>query len=303
MITLLSGGTGTPKLIQGMLRVVKPSELAVVVNTAEDKWLSHGYFSPDIDTVVYTLAGLVDEATWHGIKGDTCRTHEALKMLGGSEYLRIGDRDRATHIWRGEQLRAGKTLSEITRQQCDTFGIEAEVIPMSNDPVETVIDTEAGEMDLHEFWVKNKGEPFVKGVRFKGIERAGACPEAVEAVECADRVIIGPSNPVTSIHPIISLKEMRGVLSKEAGKVVAVSPIVGQSAFSGPAEKLMRAFDIAVSVKGVADFYRGLTSSLVVDTSEKQGDLNGVNHLKADIVLDSLERRKVLAEFLLGARL
>ena len=300
MITVLSGGTGTPKLIQGLLKVVDEKDLSVIVNTAEDHWLPHGYFSPDIDTVVYTVAGIVDDCTWHGIKGDTHITHDVLRSLGSDEYLRIGDRDRATHIWRGELMRDGKTLSEVTRMQCKALGVESNVLPMSDDRVETVIETPQGALDLHEFWVKNRGEPNVNKVYFNRDSSADACSDAAIAIRDADRIVIGPSNPVTSIHPIISLPQIDRLLRKHRDKTIAVSPLVGGSAFSGSAEKLMRAFDIDVSISGIAKFYRDYAAHLIVDTSEKTQQVDGVNIHKTGIVMNCLDDKKSLAEYVLG---
>jgi len=303
MITVLSGGTGTPKLIQGLLNVSDEKNLSVIVNTAEDHWLAHGYFSPDVDTVVYTFAGIVDDSTWHGIKGDAHMTHDALKSLGSDEYLRIGDRDRATHIWRGELMRAGTRLSKVTELQCKALGVKATVLPMSDNRVETVIETPLGDFDLHEFWVKKQGQPDVTGVRFDSDLDADACSAAAQATRDADRIIIGPSNPVTSIYPIISLPQISSALIENRNKVIAVSPIVGESAFSGPAEKLMRAFGIDVSVSGICEFYRDYAVHLIVDSSEKTPQVDGVNIHETGIIMNSLDDKTALAEYILGIEL
>jgi LPPG:FO 2-phospho-L-lactate transferase len=299
MITVISGGTGTPKLIRGLSKVIDERDLSVIVNTAEDQWLPHGYFSPDVDTVVYTLKGVIDDSTWHGVRGDTFSTHAALKKFGSSEYLRIGDMDRALHIWRGERMRAGEKLSHITKKHCSFLGVQANVYPMSDDLVQTAIITHEGDLGLHEFWVKKRGEPDVEGVRFDGMDEANACEEAVRAIEDAERVIIGPSNPVTSIYPIISLPEINKALKKGRGKVIAVSPIVGESAFSGPAEKLMKAFGIEVNARGVAEFYRNFIATLVVDSSEDLEGASGVAIVKSDIVMDTILKSEALSDFIL----
>ena len=300
MLILLSGGTGTPKLIQGFMELLPHEDISVIVNTAEDHWLPHGYFSPDIDTVVYTLAGLINDDAWHGIKDDTFYTHEKLRELGSSEYLKIGDRDRALHIWKGEELKKGLSFSEITDMHCEKFGVKASVIPMSNDPVETVIDCREGEMDLHRFWVKNRGSPEVENVRFTGIESAHACREAVKAIEKADKVIIGPSNPVTSILPIVSLSEISNTLNKNRDKVIGVSPFVGGGAISGPAEKLMNACVIEPSVRGLVEFYKDMVSKMIVDNVEETPDIiEGVEILKTNIIMDDLVKKKSLADYIL----
>ncbi len=303
MITVLSGGTGTPKLIQGLLTHLDQKDLRVIVNTAEDHWLPHGYFSPDVDTVVYTISGIVDDETWHGRKEDTHFTHDTLKTLDSSEYLRIGDRDRALHIWRGELIKAGVSLANITKKHCKALGVKADVIPMSNDRVESVIVTPQGELDLHEFWVKKGGEPRVEAVRIETSDGARACEDALDAIQNAKRIVIGPSNPVTSIYPIISFPEISGALKKNKEKVICISPIVGDSAFSGPAEKLMRAFGIEVSIIGIAEFYSDIASHLIVYSSEEILDIPGLKIHKTDITMDSLEKRKALAKYVMSVAL
>jgi LPPG:FO 2-phospho-L-lactate transferase len=303
MITLLSGGTGTPKLIQGLLTHLDQKNLSVVVNTAEDHWLPHGYFSPDVDTVVYTISGIVDDETWHGRKEDTHFTHETLTTLDSSEYLRIGDQDRALHIWRGELIKAGVSLLDITKKHCKAIGVKADVIPMSNGRVESVIVTPQGELDLHEFWVKKRGEPIVEAVYIKSSNGALPCEDALDAIQNAERIVIGPSNPVTSIYPIISFSEILSALKKNKEKVICISPILGDSAFSGPAEKLMRAFGIEVSIRGIAEFYGDVASHLIVDSSEEISDIPGLNIHKTDVLMDSLEKRKALAKYVLSVAL
>ena len=215
MITVLSGGTGTPKLLQGLKEIVQNNELTVIVNTAEDKWLSHGYFSPDVDTVLYTLAGIVDDSCWHGIKGDTFKTHEALNKLGDNEKLKIGDSDRATHIQRGSLMKSGLCLSDVIDIQRKALGITAKVVPMTDDRVETVVKTPEKNMEFHEFWVYNKGEPTVIDVDYKGISEASPSKGAVKAIKEAEKIIIGPSNPITSILPILSLKGITKEIKKK----------------------------------------------------------------------------------------
>ncbi len=185
MIAVLSGGTGTPKLLQGLKEVIqKEDQIAVIANTAEDRWLPHGYFSPDVDTVLYTFANLIDDKLWHGIKGDSFYTHEALLNIGYDEFLKIGDRDRAIHIARGELLKSMKLCRAIDVQR-QALGVNARVIPMSDDAIETIIKTPRGAMRFHEFWVKNKGKPRVLDVYYRGIEKAHACEKAVRAIEKA----------------------------------------------------------------------------------------------------------------------
>ncbi|WP_456329523.1 2-phospho-L-lactate transferase [Archaeoglobus sp.] len=261
---VLSGGTGTPKLLQGLKEV---ADFWVVVNTAEDVWVSGNKICPDIDSVIYALAEVIDDGKWWGIKGDTFITHERLKALGFDEGMMIGDLDRATHILRSEVLRAGKSLCDATKAVANAYGVNHEIFPMCEEEVSTIVVTDEGEMHFQEFWVVRKGEPEVKDVYFKGVERAKIPEEVKMRLEREDEVLIGPSNPITSIMPILSVEDFRKKLRDK--KVVAISPIIGKTPVSGPAGKLMRAKGYEVSPKGVADVYADFLDLLVVDESDE----------------------------------
>lgn len=252
------------------MSLLKPEELSVVVNTGEDVEISGLHISPDLDTVVYTLAGIINEETWYGIRGDTFFCHEMLKRLGHVELLRVGDQDRATKLYRTLMLRQGRTLSSITREICQKLGVQVNVMPMSDDRVQTLISTEAGVMQFHEFWVARGAKDKVLGVSFKGAERARPAPGVLEILERAERIIIGPSNPVTSIGPMLAIKKVREVLKKNPEKVLAVSPIIGNSPVSGPAGVLMSGLGYEVSPVGVARMYRGIVGVLVLDHSDSK---------------------------------
>ncbi len=308
MITVLSGGTGTPKLLQGLKEVVDNEEISVIVNTAEDKWLTHGYFSPDVDTVIYTFANKIDDTYWHGIKGDTFKTHATLMELGYNEGLKIGDMDRATHIQRGMLIKEGKSLSEAIDIQRKALGVEAQIIPMSDARVETVVKTTEKDMDFNEFWVANKGEPEVIDVKYKGVSNALPSKGAVEAIRKADMIIIGPSNPITSILPIISLKGMHREIEKKRKSCIAVSPIIGDRPLSGPAGKLMEAKGYGTNSISVAEIYKGLISKFVIDNLEKDSILEEINNMKlecfkTDTIMDSLEDKLGLAKYLIKMNL
>ena len=296
-IVVLSGGTGTPKLLQGLKELV--DDLTVIVNTAEDIWISGNKLCPDIDSVLYALAGIIDDVKWWGIKGDTFKTHEQLKKLGFDEFMMIGDLDRATHIFRSELLRQGYTLTEATRKLKNAFGVKAEVLPMCEEEVATIIVTPQGEMHFQEFWVKHKGKPDVLDIYFKGIEKAKATDDVIKALNGCDGVIIGPSNPITSIMPILLVKGVRERLRQK--KVVAVSPIIGNKPVSGPASKFMRAKGYDVSPLGVADVYADFLDVLVVDNSDANlvGRYRGIEIVATDTIMKSREDAKRLAEFLI----
>lgn len=299
MIAVLSGGTGTPKLLQGLARLVGMGKLSVIVNTAEDVEVSGLNVSPDIDTVVYTLAGIVNEETWYGIRGDTFTCHEMLKQLGEPELLRIGDRDRAVKLRRTLALKQGRPLSEVTQELCRQLGVRASVLPMSDDRVQTRVDTEAGPMSFHEFWVRRRAADRVKNVSFEGVEEARPAPGVLEAIKTASLIVIGPSNPVTSIGPILAIEDIREEIIRNRERVVAVSPIVGGAAVSGPAGELMRGLGYKVNPLGVARMYRGIIGTLILDWSDRKRaravEEFGVSAAFADVLMPNVAARVRLA--------
>ncbi len=259
---VLSGGTGTPKLLMGLKELVDPEDLSVVVNTAEDLWISGNLVSPDVDTVLYTLADIVDEVRWWGIRRDSFHTTGFLRTMGNPELLSLGDNDRAVHIFRSELIRQGVSLSMATRALANALGIKQEVTPMTDDLVSTLITTPDGEMHFQDFWVGLGGAPDVVRLRFEGIDQAMPSPGFLELLEKEDKVLIGPSNPVTSICPILDLPGVRERLKGK--KIVAVSPLVGNKPVSGPAAKFMKAVGVSADDDGVAELL-GYPDVFVVD--------------------------------------
>ncbi len=250
-VLVLSGGTGTPKLLLGLRRLVPERDITVVANTGEDLWISGNLVCPDIDSVLYTLSGRIDPRRMWGVRGDTFATHRQLAELGWREPLALGDLDRAAHIARSEMVRAGRTLTEATAALARRMGVRATVLPASDGPVATLIRTPEGEMHFQEFWVVRRGRPRVLGVRYALGRGSGPAPEVLRALRSHDALLIGPSNPATSVGPILAVlgRHVRGK------RVVAVSPIVGRRAFSGPAGKLLRGVGYPVSPRGVLEFY------------------------------------------------
>lgn len=289
---VLSGGTGTPKLLMGLKDL---ADFSVVVNTAEDVWISGNKICPDIDSVVYALAEIIDDEKWWGIRGDSFRTHEKLKELGYDEMMAVGDLDRATHILRSELLRKGKNLVEATKLVAEVYGVKHGIYPMCNEEVATTIVTPEGEMHFQEFWVKRKGVPEVVDLYFKGIEKARIPQEVLEVLKRDDEVLIGPSNPITSITPILSVEGFRKRLSGK--KVIAISPIVGNNPVSGPAGKFMKAKGFEVSAKGVFEVYRDFLSALVVDEADSK--LASGNTFATKTIMKSKEDAVRLSEFVL----
>ncbi len=303
---ILSGGTGTPKLLVGLKRVFEEEgeeELNIIVNTAEDVWISGNLVCPDIDSVLYALAGVIDEQKWWGIRDDGFVTHTALKKLNHDERLMLGDRDRATHIIRSELLRQGKRLTDATALLARSFGIAAKIniLPMTDDPgaVSTRIHTPEGELHFQDFWVSKKGEPEVSDVSFDGIAEVKPSEEVMNVLNSGSEevVLIGPSNPITSIGSILSLEGVRETLKRK--KVVAISPIMGNEPVSGPAGKFMRAKGFEVSPYGVFKCYEDFLDVLIIDTEDEctVRDKN-VEVIKTDIMIRNGEDSEKLATFL-----
>lgn len=295
MVTFLSGGTGTPKLLAGAESVFAPAETAVVANTGDDVELGGFLVCPDLDTVLFLGSDELDRETWWGIEDDTAETHQELLALaeaanlddsprylpadaqtdgrkiarwrrfsGVAEFMHIGDRDRAIHLTRTGLLDEGRTLTEVTEILATALDVPWEVLPMSDDPVATLVHTPEGVMHFQEFWVARNGDPAVEQVEFRGAENAGATASVRDAL--ADPVIIGPSNPITSIGPMLAIDEIRRAL--EETPVVAVSPFVEDRLFSGPADKLMAAAGYDPSTAGVGDAYP-FADAFVLDSSDE----------------------------------
>lgn len=295
---VLSGGTGTPKLLQGLRKLIPDEEIAVIVNTAEDTMISGNLVSPDVDTVLYLFSGQLDDIKWWGIRNDTFRTHTALKKLGISERLMIGDTDRAAHILRSDLMRNGASLTRAVSQMSAALGIRADVLPMCDEKVDTMITTPQGEMHFQDFWVGEHGEPEVLDVNIKGLENANLTSEVMKALGLEDNVIIGPSNPITSIGPILGVKGMRKLLSEK--NVIAVSPVIGDAPVSGPAGKLMKAKGYQISSKGVAQCYGDILDVMVIDERDtvEEGDFP-VRAVRCDTMMTSVEKSTALAAYVL----
>jgi len=263
MITFLSGGTGTPKLLRGMQKVMDRHEISVIVNTAEDIWISGNHISPDVDTVMYLFAGILNTDTWWGIRNDTFTTHDEIMRLGVDEFIGIGDQDRAVHIARGEMLRGGMRLTNVTKFLCERYGVRENVLPMTDTEVTTQVKTELGPIHFQEYWVRARGKIAIQGVMRSFTEPPVATPEVLEAIEASDAVVIGPSNPITSISPILGCEGIKEAIQDKV--VLAVSPFIGNEPVSGPAAALMRASGYEPNSIGTFNCYAGLTDIFVQD--------------------------------------
>ena len=263
MITFLSGGTGTPKLLRGMQNVMDRHEIAVVVNTGEDVWISGNHISPDVDTVMYLFAGILNTDTWWGIRNDTFTTHEEIKRLGTDEFIGIGDKDRAVHIARGEMLRHGMRLTNITTILGERFGVREMVLPMCDTEVTTQVKTELGLIHFQEYWVRGKGKLEIQEVVRSYRDPPVATQEALDAIAASEAVVIGPSNPITSISPILECEGIRKAIKDKY--VIAVSPFIGDAPVSGPAAALMKAAGFEANSAGTAACYGDLVDLFVQD--------------------------------------
>jgi LPPG:FO 2-phospho-L-lactate transferase len=299
MITVLSGGTGTPKLLQGIKEIVEPKDLTIIVNTLENDYFSGVYVSADIDTVLYTMADMINDEFWYGVKGDTFITHERLNELGCAELLRIGDIDRATKIQK-TQLMEKYGLKKACEIQAENMGIESKIIPMSEEDSEIKLVTDIGELEFHDFLIKHQSEPEVLDIKFSNVAPSEGI---IDAIEKSEAVIIGPSNPITSILPILSLEGVRDALKDTY--VVAVSPIIGSGAVSGPASKFMGAMNIDVSAVGVASLYQDFLDNIVIDDKDfnLKPQLNQiVNKVTVtNTIMNSLEVKKNLAQTIIDS--
>lgn len=282
MITFLSGGTGTPKLLSGAAELAHPRDTTVIANTGDDVELGGLLVCPDVDTVLYERSGLLDRNTWWGIDDDSTETHRFLQDLadsigieaaprylddteqvagrriarwrrfsGAGAFMTIGDRDRAVHLLRTGLIDEGRRLTDVTSQLGDALAVQMTVLPMSDDPVATVVRTEVGPLHLQDFWVHRRGKPTVTGVEYRGVESATITDEVRRAL--SRPVVIGPANPVTSIGPLLAIDGMVDALATTT--VIAVSPFVGDRVFSGPAPALMRGIGQEPSTAGVAAAY------------------------------------------------
>jgi LPPG:FO 2-phospho-L-lactate transferase len=265
MICVLSGGTGGAKFVDGLRQVTPAEEISIIVNTGDDLLWWGLYVSPDIDSITYVLSGLLSRERGWGVRGDTFLCLQAMGQLGEPTWFHTGDRDLAVHLLRSRLLAEGKTLSQATAVICEKLSVKAHILPMSNSRVETRIDTPSGELSFEEYFVQRWYQDPVNSVRFAGASDAEPAPGVIDAITSADAVLIAPSNPITSIGPILAVPGVRDALTRARGKVAAVSPIVGNVAVAGPAGILMAAQSLPSSISGVAKAYEDFLDLLICD--------------------------------------
>ena len=304
-IVALAGGVGGAKLAHGLAQILKPEELTIIVNTGDDFEHYGLYISPDLDTVCYTLAGLANPETGWGRVNESWKVIENTSKLGGPSWFNLGDQDLGTHLERTRRLKGGDSLSQITKDFCKAWGVEHTILPMSDQPVKTIVDTNEGELAFQEYFVHRRCEPRVKGFRFEGADSAEPVSGAREAVASADAIIFCPSNPWVSIDPILKvLSSASSALSLRSARIYAVSPIIGGETVKGPAAKMYRELGIEPSAFAVANHYRGLATGFVLDTMDAQltESVRGLNMqtLVTSTLMNSHEDRRQLASDVLN---
>ncbi len=298
-IVALAGGVGASKLLLGLYRVMDPRGLTVIVNTGDDLVLHGLSISPDLDIVTYTLAGLVNPETGWGFRDETFRVLEQLAVYDRPLWFHLGDRDLATHIHRTAMLRAGAHLSEAANSIRETLGVQSRILPMSDQPVPTMLETSEGRLHFQEYLVQRKAHPTVQAVSFDGIERAGPAPGVLEGLESAPGIVICPSNPLISIGPILAVAGVREALRRRRAHVIAVCPIVGGKSLKGPSDQMLAQLGHDVSALGVARMYQDICGTFVIDPVDgAQGPAIqslGMEVLIHPTVMRSVEDKELLA--------
>ncbi len=306
MITALAGGVGAARLLRGMVEVLPADEITAVVNTGDDLELHGLHVSPDLDTVLYTLADAINPTTGWGLVGETWRVMDALEELGGITWFRLGDRDLATHCFRSQRLAEGASLGTVTAELADSWGVGVRLLPVSDDPLRTRLQLRDGpEVGFQDYFVRLRHDVPVTAVRFEGAEQARPGPGVLEAIRSADTVVVCPSNPVVSIGPLLSVPGVGDELAARRERVVGVSPIIAGAALKGPADRLLVELGSESSAVGVARWYAPWMGCLVVDEADAAlapaVEAEGVRCVVAPTVMSSVERSAALCRVVLDA--
>jgi LPPG:FO 2-phospho-L-lactate transferase len=268
-IAALAGGVGGSKLALGLYRVMDPADLTLIVNTGDDIVMHGLHVSPDPDIIMYTLAGVVNEEHGWGIRNETFHLADGLKRYGRPTWFNLGDRDLATHVHRSALLKEGATLSESIDAIRKSLGVSARILPMSDEPVPTMLDTGEGTLHLQDYLVRRRCEPMLRGISFEGVESARPAPGVLEAIADAEGIVICPSNPLISIGPILAVPGVREALRRRREDVVAICPLVGGKSLKGPSDKMMAQLGNEVSPVGVASLYRDFCGTMMIDDADE----------------------------------
>jgi len=299
MIVVLTGGTGGAKFVEGLRQVAPTEDMTFIVNTGDDLDWWGLYVSPDLDSITYALAGLLSRERGWGVKGDTFYCLQAMGELAEPTWFHVGDRDLALHLLRSKLLAERKTLTEVTAEICKKLGVRAHILPMSDARVETRVLTPSGELSFQEYFVQRWYQDPVKSVRFAGASEANPAPGVAEAIRAAKAIIIAPSNPVTSIGPILAISGIRAALRETQATIAAVSPLIGSAAISGPAGVLMAAQGLPVSIAGIAQTYGDFLDILIADLRDQGATQSlerpGLRVHCTNIIMKTAEDRSKLA--------
>jgi LPPG:FO 2-phospho-L-lactate transferase len=306
MITALAGGVGAARLLRGMVEVVPASDITAIVNTGDDTDLHGLHISPDLDTVMYTLADAINPETGWGLAGESWRVMESLGRLGGVTWFNLGDQDLATHLYRTQRLGEGARLGEVTAELTGSFGVGVRLLPVTDDPLRTRVQLADGpEVGFQEYFVRLRHDVAVASVRFDGAGLAAPGPGVLEAIDTGEHVVVCPSNPVVSIGPLLAVPGVADHLEARREQVVGVSPIVAGAALKGPADRLLVEMGFESSVVGVARWYARWLGTLVIDEADAAlagaVEAEGVRCLVAPTVMSDLGRSSELARTVLGA--
>jgi LPPG:FO 2-phospho-L-lactate transferase len=300
-VVALAGGTGSAKLLRGLAYL--SVDLTVVANVGDNVWMHGLYVCPDIDTAIYTLAGIANRRHGWGIEEDTFSVLRELKALGQETWFALGDKDIATHLLRTKALREGKTLTQITQQARRDHKIRARVLPVTDSPLETKICTPEGEMNLQEFWVKRHGRPRVSGIKYEGATTATLTTEVEESIRNANAIVVCPANPITSIGPMLAIPGLRTALARTTARVIALSPMIGNRPFSGPAAKLMKVSGASPDSVGVAGLYVDFLDAIIISRRDKKMTDRisrlGIRFCLSDTIMTSPASERRLARELL----
>jgi LPPG:FO 2-phospho-L-lactate transferase len=300
-VVCLVGGVGGAKLAYGLAQVVPPERLTIIVNTGDDFWHYGLRICPDLDTIIYTLAGVVDPVNGWGLADETTTTLAALERLGASPWFRLGDKDLATHLFRTQLWQEGHTLTDITQRLRTALGVKCAILPMTNAPVATIIDSrEYGELNFQVYFVKHRWQPQIKALRLDGIEKATVSAEVEQAMKQADCIVIGPSNPWLSVNPILSVPGMRRLIAAQDVPRVAVTPIIGGQAIKGPTTKIMKELGLVVSLETIADYYGDVLNGFIVDQRDLTPNIKHLRVASFDTLMDESSKRVTLAKNLLA---
>ncbi len=297
---------GAAKFLRGLVRRIDPARLTVIVNTGDDEEFYGLHVSPDLDTVTYTLAGVVNRAQGWGLEGESFNALAALERFYGKPWFGLGDRDLATHLYRTEQIRNGSALDAITASLAGTFNVMSTILPMSNDRVRTFVKLRGrAAIPFQEYFVHGRARGAIERIELRGIDRARPAPRVLAALRSSDAVFLAPSNPFVSLGPILALKGVREALGKNRDRVAAITPIIGGRTVKGPADKMLRGLGLEVSALGVARLYRDIVGTFILDSADRtlapKIEALGMRTITTDTIMSTAARAARLADVVLRA--